>query len=371
MGDAGRELAAELLSPLHRIGSHGLRGVDVPEPQLGEEAVERHREQIGLFTPLDAAFPDGEQLVAALLDLTGPRQQTGVMQAGPKRCRHMAGLALQHHRPLQRVLVEAIAAHEVQMHTNCQRLAGKQRESGRLGKRLGLFDARDGGLDVTTVEQRESQRGGDLGTPCRVVAGLAERPLQQRSGFEEVVIEQVHCGPLRQRLCAQRPFRQRLHGGLQQFPRGARVPGSKVVARGPNSALRRAVGVVADGDVEEFGRGGGRAARTRRARRLVEHLQRGRVRGRGAESEMTGLELGLVDHGGEPMVHRPAGTRRRTRVHALNQQRMTETDTVPVESDDPLVLGAAEQVDSLSNVAPNGLRHRHDRRRPRARHRQQ
>ncbi|MCK5753221.1 MAG: hypothetical protein KAH46_11020, partial [Mycobacterium sp.] len=72
----------------------------------------------------------------------------------------MAGLALQHHRPLQRVLVEAIAAHEVQMHTNCQRLAGKQRESGRLGKRLGLFDARDGGLDVTAVEQRESQCGG-------------------------------------------------------------------------------------------------------------------------------------------------------------------------------------------------------------------
>jgi hypothetical protein len=66
---------------------------------------------------------------------------------------------------------------------------------------------------------------------------------------------------------------------------------------------------------------------------------------------MPGPELGFVEDLGESPVHSAAVGRSALAVHAPAQQWMGEMQSVPVDSDDALLLGLLERGDDLVGVA--------------------
>ena len=133
------------------------------------------------------------------------------------------------------------------------------------------------------------------------------------------------------------------------------------MCRRENSTFRGAPS-ERDGQIQQLGRGRGRASAARHIGGLVEGHQGQLVAVSGSHGEVPGSDLRLVDDLSEPAMHRPAPSGCHIGVETPGQQRVCETKSVPVDNHDAFPLDVFELCDDILGGHPGGRRYQLDRR---------
>ena len=310
---------------------------------------------VAVVASLQTALTHCRQLFAGHGEVSCPRRDHRLDDAGAEGGRHVVVDTLQRDRTRQVVLVHAVTVDEPGVYPHRQRLRRHRRVTEFLGQRHRPASGADHLLHpaggVGTVGVRSHAAGQRQGHQClhqdrRRVAGVLGSAVEQRDRFGETVVVDVDRRAEVQRDRAQPARTQIAEARIEQSLRPGGVTGPEVVAGGADPA-QRFVAAQLDRQLQQLGGGRRGPPLPCGVGRRVERAQGGVVGGRAGKREVACLEFGLRFDGGERTVDDPPAGGGGIGVHPTRQQRMGESHLVPVDRDDPVGLDGLEQLDDV------------------------
>ena len=301
-------VAAHLFGPLHGVVGGFRPFGEIATPDVDQRAPHGDEQHVAVGAAVDTPTPQHLHVLMRLVEPARPRKHLRGSGMAAERYRHVDVGVLEIDCAQQAGFVEAVTAQSAEYQPVGERLTGQHRYT----EFLGILDR---GLRIAQrlfiiarVGLGERQRQQGLCQHPDVLFGVAHRVLEHRGGFLEAPAVDPDSREEIERQCTKRARPQVRDQGVDQTVGLVDVSGTEVVAGRPQPARRRATAEF-DCQIDQFGGRRRCAAGSCGVGRVVESLQYLRVVARGGQGQMSGLQLGLVDHVGHCAMHPPA-TRR-------------------------------------------------------------